>query len=690
MRAIVATLIAAGVAGCGEPTAGERVVKSAAPSPCDLAARERGRLTKLLEEGRVDRAARVLARADELCARRPDDGAEELRARVREALDAHGRSADDLIAAGLAARARPAESRRLLGQALVALEKSAGSAAELDVWPGLSSRGDPAWSQARRLFAVPTWQGVSLYDARGRLVDWVTTPPSAARFVAWSEDGATLATAGREGEVRLWDAGTWTLRRSFRLPGRARGVALAGGMVLAAAESSVRRWDAATGKDLGDLEGFAFPDDDGSYAGSQLLVSPDGRLLGGRGAAGDYRVVDRVTGARVARDRVRDERDVVATREEREGAPLVREAHGYRWPDAHALFGGARGVAATSDDEGWVCSWDVATGAVRREVTARLSGQWIGFTDEGATLLSWAWIRPVIERWDIGTGAPSPRGPIAVPKGSMVNRVSLAGDGRLLSIVTIEETTLVDLTGATADRTLRPKEVMLGVAITADAVVGWSEGATVSVWDRATGALRGEVRGPRESIFAAAPSPDGSLVALLGHERCWAHVFEVGTRSFGKAFRVAPDEEIEPPLAFGFCGDGARVALLHTGEPLRAWEAATGVATSAEGCSLGPEQHAIPFAGGGELVLGTASEATAFFRTTDGSEVLRILRPAEVGARIVLTPNGHADVVGRGARALVRCRVGAKSYPLEVCEERLVVAGLHARAMAGDASYLLP
>ncbi|PRP90210.1 WD domain, G-beta repeat [Enhygromyxa salina] len=68
--------------------------------------------------------------------------------------------------------------------------------------------------------------------------------------LAWSDDGATIATVASDGEVRLWDATSYALTRTLDgPPGEHRRVALTrdGATVVANAEHEVRAWDAKTG-----------------------------------------------------------------------------------------------------------------------------------------------------------------------------------------------------------------------------------------------------------------------------------------------------------------------------------------------------------------------------------------------------------------------------------------------------------
>lgn len=66
---------------------------------------------------------------------------------------------------------------------------------------------------------------------------------------------------------------------------------------------------------------------------------------------------------------------------------------------------------------------------------------------------------------------------------------------------------------------------------------------------------------------------------------------------------------------------------------------------------------------------------------------------AKIDAAYAFTPDGYVGFLGAdadAARAFPVCRVGAVSFPFEVCRDRFEVDGLIEKAMAGDVSYREP
>ena len=114
-------------------------------------------------------------------------------------------------------------------------------------------------------------------------------------------DGSWLASAGDDGEVRIWDPATGATRHT--LTGHTGGVwalvVAPDGSWLASADDGgeVRIWDPATGTTRHTLTGH-------TGGVSALVVAPDGSWLASADTGGELRIWDPITGAALTSLRV--------------------------------------------------------------------------------------------------------------------------------------------------------------------------------------------------------------------------------------------------------------------------------------------------------------------------------------------------------------------------------------------------
>jgi hypothetical protein len=362
--------------------------------------------------------------------------------------------------------------------------------------------------------------------------------PGGGAAVAFAPDGKTLAAAGYDGNVRVWNAASGVLSHTLAGHGEsAQTVAFApDGQTLATAgeDGRVRLWEVATGKSLRDLDGHR-----GRVWG--VCFSPDGRELASVGGDQTVRIWDPVTGTE------------------------LRKFGGPRGGAYAVEFHPAGQTLAVAADN-TVLLLDARTGReVGRVGTARTAVTWFAFSPDGRALAYRD--GKAVRLWEVAAGADR----LTVELSAEPAAVAFTPDGRALVVAAGEGADVRDLR-----RQVRP---LPG----ADPNALWAHlgGADAGLALRAVEALAADparaVPLVRDRLHAV---PDfraqvDALVRQLGDDE-----FAARERAGRELEAIGPDAR--PALRRAFADDPSPEVRLRAGQLLKRIPASAGRPTPTE------------------------------------------------------------------------------------------------------------
>lgn len=585
-----------------------------APAPCAQAAAERARVTGLVTAGRIDRALRVIRRANELCPAsaaeswqpelellaelgQPDE-VSKLAASIEAAADApadlegaaraareraassdHGAvDARALAAAGLEAQGagRAAEAQRLFDRALGALEAQTGAQPTAELPNGLRDAClSLGWSHGG--LTVGHGEVVSLLDAaslreRLRLGDRRETYGPAVL----SPDGRWLATDATDFSVRLVEVATGRVRHA--LAGHTSHVRAAvfspDGKTLASgsADKSIRLWDVATGRELRTLTGHP-------AVVVLLAFAPDAKSLVSASEDGTVKIWSVASG----RGRRTYARRIWAVGKSRDGMM-------------------AASVVGDDDEQPGMAVqlWDPLSGRELQRIsvpeeTARV----MAFSPDGRQLAAGTRNDGRLFLWDLAN-AHSLR--LLVGHPSSVEAIAYAPDGKsLAACFTNRGLGIWDVASGREVRELAPQVPRIrDVALSPDgtALLSASDDGTARLWDLTEGRGFRALGGHLAAVHSVAFSWDGKLLAS-GDLNGTIVVRDAATTA---PVRVLRTERGGAMQALAFSPDASLLA-----SSLGLWELGTGrrrakLSSSWEGVAFSPDGRTMALGGGNGLV----------------------------------------------------------------------------------------
>jgi WD40 repeat protein/serine/threonine protein kinase len=468
-----------------------------------------------------------------------------------------------------------------------------------------------------------------IWDAHtGKLITSLQGHQKSVRTLAFSPDGARVATGSFDNTARIWDAHTGDLVASL-LGHQAIVAALSyspdgSHLATASTDKTARVWDANTGKLIVSLQGH-------EAAVWSLAYSPDGSRLatagGGDATAGIW---DPATGSRIAS--LQGHQGLLATLAySPDGTRLVTASDDKTiriWdPNPHSPVAIVQGHQddvwklayspdgtrlATNSDDKTTRIWDPNTGnlvATLRGHEQRMND--LAFSPDGSRLATASLDDARV--WDPNTGnliatLRDPEGPIETlaysPDGS---RVATAGvtarvwdpdTGSLIAILegqagdiafSPDGTRLATGSGDKTARiwdpdtgnliaTLRHDTPLFMLAYSPDgsrlATIG-EGGNSVCVWDLDTSDISTTLQGHELRVFDIAYSPDGSRLATAGQDGT-ARIWDPNTGDLIATLRGHK----HPIIDIAYSPDGSRLATASDDQTARVWNPNTGDLTT--------------------------------------------------------------------------------------------------------------
>ena len=422
-------------------------------------------------------------------------------------------------------------------------------------------------------------------------IEIVPTMPhtSAITSVAFSPDGRRLLSGSKDNTLKLWDAATGQLIRTFVGHSNAvwsvafspDGTRLLSG----SADNTLRLWDAATGQLLRSFEG---------HSGWVLSVafSPDGTRVASSSSDKTLKLWDGATGG------------------------IIRSFEGQS--------GGSRSVAFSPDGmhllsangERTLKLWDIATGQLIRNFEG--AGNSVVFSPDGKRVLSGN------KLWDAATGQ------IIRTYEKADSAIAFSPDGKRFLTVYGNMLRLWDVGTAEMIRSFEGHmSEVLSAAFSPDGTWvlsgsgslrdPYSKDDTLKLWDADTGQLLHTTEARTYPIWSVAFSPDGAL-ALSGSKDKALKLFDVAT---GQLLRTYLGHS-NSVWSVAFSPDGTRAVSGSADKTVKLWDVATGrVLHTLEGHSN--EVHSVAFSPDGTRVVSGGWDGTLkLWDATTGQLLLTI------------------------------------------------------------------